>query len=181
MTKDLANVRIYGDADSAVWVAPLGSTMPTTPTAAPAAPFAEAGWISEDGVPVAREADNTSFPAWQGGKIVRRKFTSREDTFKFTALEENAVVLGLYEPGATITTTTGVTKIVPADGLSSDPRAFIVDFVDGDVHKRYNVIRGEVTSFGEVPHQNGEMTAYEFTVTMFEYEILTDNPAVAVP
>lgn len=179
MTKDLANVRIYGDADSAVWVADHGTTMPTT-LAVPESPFAEAGWISEDGVPLAREADSASFPAWQGGKIVRRKFTSREDTFTFTALEENAVVLGLFEPGAEITTTTGVTKIVPAQGLSADPRCFVLDFHDGTVHKRYNVISGEVTGFGEVPHQNSEMTAFEFTVTMYEYEILTNNPAVAV-
>lgn len=180
MTKDLANVRIYGDSDGAVHVGALGATMPTTLAAVVEATFPEVGWISEDGVNVANESDNASFTAWQGGKVVRRRVTSSSDQFTFQALEENAVVMGLYLPGADFSTTTGVTTIVPADGISSDERTFILDFHDGAVHKRYNVIRGEVIERGEVPHQNTEMTVYEFTVAMSEYEILTNNPAVEV-
>lgn len=177
--KELANIRIYGDSDSAVHVGPKGTTMPTT-LDAPGVGFDEIGWISTDGVSIGKEQDNASFNAWQGGKRVRTKTTSSEDSFTFQALEENGVVMGLWEPGATITTTAGVTKIVPPEGVGSDERAFVLDFFDGDVHKRYNVIRGEVTSRTELPHQNEEMTTYEFEVAVYEYEILTNNPALAV-
>lgn len=177
--KELANIRIYGDEDSAVAVAPKGSTLPTT-LAPPAEPFDEVGWISTDGVAIGKEQDNTAFKAWQGGKRVRNKTTSNEDSFKFQALEENGVTMGLWEPGAEITTTAGVTKIVPKDGVGSDERAWIVDFYDGDVQKRYCVVRGEVISRTELPHNNENMTIYEFEVAVYEYFILTNNPALAV-
>ena len=179
MTKDLANVRIYGDSDSSVWVADKGTTLPTT-LAAPGAGFEEVGWISEDGVSIAQDADSASFAAWQGGKIVRRRRTSQEDSFTFQALEENAVTMGLLLPGSTVSTTSGVTKYVPADGIVSDERAWVLDFHDGDVHKRYNIIRGEVTEVGEIAHQNTELTVVEFTVAVYEYEILSNNPALVV-
>lgn len=178
MAKDLANIRIYGDSDGAVYVAPKGTTMPTA-LGAPGVAFEEIGWISEDGVSINTEQDSNAYNAWQGGKVVRRRITSSEDQFTFQALEENAAVVGLYLPGADISTSTGVTTIVPADGVPVDERAFVLDFFDGDVHKRYNVIRGEVTERGEVPHRNTDMTIYEFTVVMYDYEIVTDNPALA--
>lgn len=176
--KDLANVRIYGDGDSGVWVAPKGSTFTPFP-ATPAPPHAEVGWISEDGAPVTKDQDNAAFNAWQGGKVVRQRITSTSDTFQFQALEENAVVMGLWEPGADVDTTDGVTRIKPAAGVPSDERAWTLRFIDGDIEKRYEVIRGEVIERGEVPHQNTEMTTYQFTVVMYEYEIVTNNPALA--
>ena len=176
MAKDLANVRIYGDTDSAVWVGDVGNAFPSA-LAAPSTGWGEVGWISEDGVNVATDQDSNAFNAWQGGKVVRRRITSSEDTFTFQALEENALVFGLYYPGSTSNTSTGVTTITPAEGVSVDERAFILQLKDGDVEKRYNVARGEVIERGEIPHQNTDMTVYEFTVVMYEFVILTDNPA----
>jgi hypothetical protein len=179
--KNLADIRIYGDGDSGVWVGPKTATFPTFPALPGASdPMKEVGWISEDGAPVSKDQDNTAHNAWQGGKIVRRRFTSTEDTFQFTALEENAIVMGLWEPGATVTTTSGVTRLKPAVGVPSDERKWMIRFIDGGIEKRYEVIRGEVMERGELPHKNDEMTAYQFTVVMYEYEIVTNNPALAV-
>jgi hypothetical protein len=179
MTKDLANIRIYGDSDGAVSVAPKGSTMPTNLDAL-IAPFEEAGWLSEDGIDIKTDQDSKAFSAYQGGKIVRRRITSSEDSFKFQALEENAVVLGLYLPGMEAVTNTGITTITPAEGISTDERCFVVDTHDGDVHKRYAVVRGEVFNRGTIPHKNTDMTVYEFEVVMYEYVIITNNPALEV-
>jgi hypothetical protein len=71
MTKNLANIRIYGDQDSVVYIADKGSTLPTT-LAAPGVAFEDLGWISEDGVDVTREVTATDFTAWQGGFIVHK-------------------------------------------------------------------------------------------------------------
>lgn len=177
MAKDLANIRIYGDTDSAVWIGAVGVTFPTG-LAAPTTGWTELGWLSEDGVNVGTEQDSSAYNAWQGGKVVRRRITSSEDTFTFQALEENEAVMGLYLPGMVLDTVTGVTTITPQDGYSADERAFILDFFDGDVQKRYNVARGEVFERGEIPHQNTDMTMYEFTAVMYEYTIVTDNPAI---
>ncbi|KQY58314.1 hypothetical protein ASD11_01210 [Aeromicrobium sp. Root495] len=178
MTKALENIRIYGDHDGAVYVGDLGTTFPTGLATPDDGDFPEVGWISEDGVDVSTDKDVASFNGWQGGKLVRRRVTSTTDMFKFQALEENLVTMGLLLPGALITTAGGITRIKPAAGTITDERAFIADFVDGDVHKRYEVIRGEAIFSGTIPHKNTDMTIMEFEVTMYEYEIVTNNPAL---
>src|SRR5690349_15671894 len=107
MAKDRANIRIYGDDSSAVFVAPKGTSGPTT-LAAPAGTFVELGWLSEDGIDLDRNENLVEFNAHQGGALVRAKRTSVKDTFKFVCLEETAKVLGLYYAGVAPTTASSV-------------------------------------------------------------------------
>ena len=180
MTKNLANIRIYGDQDSAVFVAPKGTTMPTA-LAAPSATFEDLGWLSEDGTDITRETSSTDFTAWQGGTIVRSKVSGVKDTLKVVCLEETAIALGLYYPGSTSATATGVTTVTIPGGSASNEKALVVDFIDDDVTKRYAIPRAEVTSVGTVSHKNSDMTMYEFTFTIYGgFTIITNNPAVAV-
>lgn len=179
MTKNLANIRIYGDQDSAVYVADKGTTGPVD-LAAVSAAHKDLGWISEDGTEVGRETSSTDFTAWQGGTIVRSKVTGTKNTLKVTALEETAVSLGLYYPGMTAVTTTGVTRIAVPGGSKSNEKALVVDFIDDDITKRYVIPRAEVTAVGAVGHKNSDMTMYEFTFTIYgDFEIITNNPALA--
>lgn len=179
MTKNLANIRIYGDQSSAVYVAPKGTTMPTA-LAAPAVTFADLGWLSEDGTEIGREVSSTDFTAWQGGTIVRSKITGTKNTIKVTCLEETAVQLGLYYPGSTSATVTGTTTITVPGGSKSNEKALVVDFLDDTITKRYSIPRAEVTSVGAVGHKNSDMTMYEFTFTIYgDFTIITNNPAAA--
>jgi hypothetical protein len=172
MAKDRTNIRTYGDDDSAVFVAPLGTTGPTT-LAAPGVGFEEVGWISEDGVDVDRESNVEEFPGWQGGAIVKRKKTSVKDTFKFVCLEETAVTMGLAFAGVTPTTATGVDTFAITNQTASDERAWVVDMYDGATQKRYVVPNGEAELTGTISHKNSDLTMYEFTVTIFgDYSIL---------
>lgn len=181
MAKVYDNIRIYGDLDSGVWVAPKGSTLPTG-LEAPDAPLTELGWLSEDGISVDRNEEATTHRAYQGGTIVRRKKTSVEDSFTFQCLEETAETLGLYYAGQTPEVTgTGeaaVAKITVTNQTASDERSWVVDVVDGAITKRYVVPVGSVST-GSVAHSNADMTIYEFTVTIQgDYEVITNNPAV---
>jgi hypothetical protein len=179
MTKNLANIRIYGDQDSAVYVGDKGTTMPIT-LAAPDAALKDLGWISEDGADINREVSSKDFTAWQGSSIVRSKITGTKNTVKVTALEETAVSLGLYYPGMTATTTTGVTRIAVPGGSQSNEKALVIDYIDDTVTKRYAIPRAEVTSVGTISHKNTDMTMYEFTFTIYgDFEIITNNPALA--
>lgn len=178
MAKVYDNVRVYGDLDSAVYVAPKGSTLPTT-LDAPASPFEELGWLSEDGINENRSEDAQTFRAYQGGTIVRRKKTSVEDSITFQCLEETAAVLGLRYAGQTPEVATGVATIHVTNQTKDDPRAFVIDVVDGDYTKRYAIPVGYVGS-GTVAHSNSAMTVYEFTITIQgDYDIITDSPGVA--
>ena len=177
MAKDRDNVRIYGDDASGVWVADKGTTGPTS-LAAPGVGYEEVGWLGEDGVDLDRSEDVSEFKAWQGGSTLRKKVTSQEDTFKFVALEETALTMGLYYKGVTATTATGVDTYVIADQAASDERAWVVDFYDGDVQKRYVVPSGEVTGRATVSHKNSDLTMYEFTVSIYgSYTILKTSAA----
>jgi hypothetical protein len=179
MTKTLANIRIYGDESSAVYVAPKGTTGPVA-LAAPAVTYADLGWLSEDGTEIGRETSATDFTAWQGGTIVRSKVSGVKDTIKVTCLEETAIALGLYYPGATTVTTTGVSTITVPGGSKSNEKALVVDFLDDTITKRYVIPRAEVTSVGAIAHKNTDMTMYEFTFTIYGgFTIVTNNPALA--
>ena len=172
MAKDRTNIRIYGDDASAVWVAPKGTTGPTT-LAAPGVGYVEVGWLSEDGIDFSRDANLAEFNGFQGGAIVRTKKTSVKDTFKFVCLEETATTLGLAYAGVTPTTVTGVDTFHIANQTASDERAWVVDVVDGTITKRYVVASGEAELTGTIAHKNSDMTMYEFTVTITgAYDIL---------
>lgn len=178
MTKVYDNIRVYGDDDSAVWVGPKGAVMPTDLTAP--TEHTDIGWLSEDGISFERNEEAQTFRAFQGGKIVRRKKTSVEDTFTFQALEENATAMGLRYAGQKPVKVTGqnLAKIQVKDQTKDDPRSWVVDVVDGDVVTRYLIPVGYAGS-GSLAYSNSEMTVYEFTVTIQgDYEILTNSPGV---
>lgn len=177
MAKVYDNIRVYGDLESAVYVAPKGSTLPTT-LDAPVAPFTELGWLSEDGIGENRSEDMQTFRAYQGGTIVRRKKTSVEDSITFQCLEETALVMGLRYAGQTATVAGDVATINVANQTRDDARAFVIDVVDGDYTKRYAIPVGYVGT-GSVAHSNSSMTVYEFTVTIQgDYDIITNSPGV---
>lgn len=180
MSKTLSNIRVYGDGACAVHVAPKGTTLPTT-LAAPSAPFTELGWGSEDGLPIGRSSESSTFRAWQGGTLVRRRVRSNEDTFKFWALEETLTVVKLYYPGATATTATGVTTIHVPQAAQTDERAWILDFEDSPANrKRYVIPVAEVNDRATIAHKSDAMTIYEFTATIIgDFDIITNSPALA--
>ncbi|WP_040281437.1 hypothetical protein [Tessaracoccus massiliensis] len=178
MAKNLENVRIYGDEAGGAWVAPRGTTGPTGLDEPPAG-FVEIGWLSEDGIDESLDQNSEPFRAWQGAKIVRRKVTSSDTTFKFQALEENLAVHGLKYRGQEPVVATGVATTTVKDQVASDTRAWVFDMLDGDVHKRYVIPAGDYARTGTIQHRNAAMTIHEFEVTPIgDWFEITDNPAI---
>lgn len=178
MTKDLSNVRIYGDEDGAVWVAPKGATGPVD-LSAPGVGFDEIGWISEDGVSLDGDSDAFTGRAWQGAKIVRRKVTRNDRTFKFQALETNLVTHGMRFRGQTPTVAGGVAVTKVTNQTANDDRAWVFDFVDGDITDRYVIPAGSYMRSGSVVYRSSDMTVYEFEVTpLGDYDHITNDPAI---
>lgn len=178
MAKNRSNIRIYGDLASAVHVAPKGTTGPTD-LSAPAAAFKEVGWLDESGVDVIRQIEKVDFTAFQGATLVRTRYKSVNDSFKFLALEETAHTMGLYYRGAAITVATGVAKVTVTNQAKTDERSWNVDLVDDTVTKRFVIPSGEVTDMGVISHKNDALTVYEFTVSIYgDYYVYTNNTAV---
>lgn len=180
MTKVRSNVRMYGDLESEVSLAPLGTTLPTDLSIP--ADFEEVGWMTEDGVPFDRAVDVTKLKAWQGGTTLRVKITSDEKTFTFAAMEEKPLVTELYfgheapvvtgSPGSEI-----ATMKVP-ESAGAVERAAVVKYVDGDVTKLYCFENIQITPNGEVPHTTADGTSYSFSAEVVgEMTIITNAPA----
>jgi hypothetical protein len=182
MAKVLANIIGYGGDASGVWVAPKGTTGPTGLTA-PAAGFKEVGWLSEDGVSISRDEDRQTFRAHQGGKIVKRKTASVDDTIKFQCLETNAVVLGLLYKQTVPAAVTGVVTISVANQTVNDERAWVVDEKGDDGSTmRYVIPNGTVGLTADIVYKTDEMTVYEFTLGINgDYTVITDAAGVVTP
>lgn len=177
MAKNRDNVRVYGDLDSDVFLAPKGSTLPTT-LVEPAAPFASVGWLSEDGIDFEVATDSTKFKGWQGGTTLRVKVTSTEKTIKFQALEETPGVTALYFDHAAPTVTAGVAKIDLPEAIGTVERAAVFKFIDGAVTKYLCCELIQITDRGTISHKTDDMTMYEFTAEIVgDAYILTNAPA----
>ena len=186
MSKNVDNVRVYGDIDSAVYVGDKGTTFPIDPTTPPASGFDELGWLGEDGITESRDVDSDAKKAWQGGVTVRTVRSSDSRRFSFVCLETNAITSGLVRPGSVRSTTGGVTHTPVKAFTGSDIRAWIIDTIDGDIHTRKNIARGEVVDIADVVMNGTDITAYELTVECYPdtagvlYDEYTDDPAMAV-
>lgn len=177
MAKNRDNVRVYGDLDSEVFLAPKGSTLPVT-LADPDDPFASLGWLSEDGIDFEVATDSTKFKGWQGGATLRVKVTSTEKTIKFQALEETPGVTELYFDHGAPTVTAGVARVDLPEGIGTVERAAVFKFVDGGVTKLLCCELIQITDRGTISHKNDDMTMYEFTAEIVgESYILTNSPA----
>lgn len=179
MAKDIANILGGGGDDSDVFVAPKGTTLPTD-LAAPGVGFEGVGWLSEDGISVGRSEDRKVFRGHQGGKIVKRKTSSTDDTFKFQCLEKTALVLGLMYKGQTPTVTAGVAKITVANQTAQDDRAWVIDeYLDDGSQERWVIPSGSAELTATIDFKTDDMTVYEFTVGVNgDYFHYTDAPGV---
>jgi hypothetical protein len=177
MAKNYDNIRAYGDLDSEVFLAPVGSTLPTTLTD-PTTPFEALGWLSEDGVSLSLSTDVEKFKGWQGGSVLRTKVTGTEKTIQIQCLEETPGVTELYYGHGAPVVTTGVAKIDLPEGVGTVARAAVFKFVDGGVTKFLCCEKVEVTEREDLSHQNSSLTMYGFTLDIIgDSYILTDAPA----
>lgn len=184
-TKNYDNIRVYGDLESEVYLGPKGTVLPDGTTLDPTSldPALEAmGWLSEDGVSLAVEANSEKFRGWQGGSVLRTKVTTTDKTITMQALEETPGVTALYyDHGAVEYSGIGAAAIARVDlpeSIGTVERAGVFRFVDDDVEKWLVCPLVQVTGRGTVAHQNTSMTIYEFTLEVIgPAYLLTNAPA----
>lgn len=164
---------------------PVGTTAPTTPTAAYAAGWLEMGYISEDGITESGNVETTEIKAWQNGTTVRKVISAYDLVFKLTVITKDKDIWALWYPGSTIATAAGVTTTT-VKAPTSDPKAFGFDVVDGAKHERILVPKGEVTSRGDIVYKSDEPIGFELEITAYRASDgtvaikLTDDAAMAV-
>lgn len=136
-------VASYGE----ISVAPVGTALPTTPTAALNAAFVGLGFATEDGVTLTVTPEITEFKAWQSRQAVRRELTAQEIQVSFNLEQWNESTIPFAFGGGVITNPSGgvYRYDFPTDDAALDERALVVDARDGTRRQRYVFPRGNVT------------------------------------
>lgn len=158
MAKTAEEVRV--GVDGVVSIALTDATAPTTAVSALASPWADYGYVSEDGVTETTEVSSDKIRAWQKAKVVRTSITEATVSWKLVLIQTNADTVGLYHNG-----------IVGADGsIIVDPGkgrpAFqcVIDVIDGDEIIRSYAPEAQVSEVGDLVYQNGAPIGYEITI-----------------
>lgn len=129
-----------------VYVAPVGTALPTTPNGALNAAFVGLGYLTEDGVTLSVSPDIQEFMAWQSRQAVRRELTAQEIQLAFQLEQWNEETVPLAFGGGAVTSVSGGYRYdFPLESDALDERALVIDADDGDRRTRFVFPRGNVT------------------------------------
>lgn len=177
MPPDSDNVVVAGTGD--VYVAPEGTALPAD-LAALIAPWANLGYIGEDGATFTMSRDQEDVNAWQSQDPVRVLVTNEPKTVEFELLEfgsPDAVQLALR--GGTITVAAGVATLAPPVAGSQDVRAMVIEAEDDGATFRFCYSRVALSDDVELQLVKSDATRLPLTfgVQSGGWKILTDHPA----
>lgn len=153
-------------ATGAVFVAPLGTALPTNATTAKNGAFVEVGYISTDGVTNSNAITSTDIKAW-GGDVVLTLKTDRTDTFAFTMIESdntNALKVAFGDSNVTVDANGNIS--IKGNNAVQANREFIIEMLEADGYARRIVIpNGAVSSLGDIVYKDDQAIGYPVTIT----------------
>lgn len=159
-------------ASGGIWIAPAGTTGPTTVSEALGAAYKSAGYIGEDGVTEANERDTSKIKAW-GGDVVKIVQSEHSVTYSFRFIEAlNGDVLKAVYGDDNVTTTaatasSGTIHEVKIKGDSLPHLAIVFEIKDGDARIRISAEDAQITEVGEITYSDEDVIGYEVTVECF--------------
>lgn len=169
-----------------VYVAPLGTTIPTDATTAWAVGWDELGYMTEDGVTITPGQESTELNAWQSFYPVRRLSTRKTLEASFTMMQWNRETLALAFGGGTFTTATGVTTYEPPEAGADYTVMLGIEAIDGSKITRIIIERGNVSDVGAMPFIRTGAAVIPITFAMLAAEgatnpftIVSNDPALA--
>lgn len=158
----------------AVYIAPVGTPLPTNAYSDLAADYQCCGYVSEDGVTNNRDIESSEIKAW-GGDVVYSAQTGRADTWQAKFIEaKNDNVMKLYNGdgnvSGTLTSQTGI--VVTANNTALSEHVYVIDMLlradenfPSGVPKRIVIPVGIVSATGEITFKDDEVIAYDVTIT----------------
>ncbi|MGO3147084.1 MAG: phage tail protein [Leucobacter sp.] len=171
MANNAANVSVgKPNAAGGIYSGEPTATLPIDATTALGSDFDGLGFVSEDGLTNGIEVDSENIVEWGGNTVLTIK-TSRSETFAWTFIETNALVLAeVYGPENVILgAADALTVIHNASDLPRRAYVFEILMTGGKV-KRIVVPNGQITEIGDVVYVAGEAIGYEVTLSCFPDE-----------
>lgn len=149
-----------------VYLAPVGTTLPTDVTTTLNAAFVEVGHISEDALTESLEISTEILRSWQRPVGIRTLTTEVNWTFQFQMMETSPLNLELFYGGAESTVAGAVATTAIKAWPVGVAKACVIEIEDGDVITRFALPKVEVGERGEVNHVNTEGTMYDVTLNV---------------
>lgn len=169
---DSANVQVAVSGD--VYVAPLGTALPTTTDAVLNAAFEPLGYLDETGITEAQARTINSIKAFQNAAVVRKITSEHDATYSFVALETNPVVLEMYYGNYT---DLGTNARVAVDGADLPQLAIVIDIYDGEDTIRHVLGAAQVTEQGNTSYGSSDAIKRPMTITAYPSDAIDDNKA----
>lgn len=150
----------------AIYVAPVGTTLPTDTTTALDAAFKGLGYCSEDGLVNGTELESETIKAW-GGDTVLTIQTSKDDTFQFTLLEVlNEDVLKFVYGSTNVTGDLATGLTVKANNKDVEEVSIVIDMIlRNNTAKRIVIPDCKISDVGDINYTDSDAVGYETTTT----------------
>lgn len=147
----------------AIFVAAVGTTLPTSSSATLAQDFKDLGYVSDAGVSRSVSLESETVKEW-GGSVVLALGTGKEETFKFTLLDVVDVnAMKLVYSSAT-ESSSAISASQGADNRTG--HAFVIDMIlEGSKAQRIVIPNGLVTEIGDINYVANEAVGFELTIT----------------
>lgn len=180
MVLNAANARIYGGDSDSVFLAPLGTALPTTLDGALDGAFEDVGWLHSDGVTETLSGSKTKIRGHQGQAVVRTRMTEPGTEFAFVALESKAQTKALRYNEKSVSTLGGVRAAVRGPGQTVSVRSAVIDFYDADddsIKDRLIIPRFEIVANGDRVYVGSDISGFPFLGEIIgDYTELSSNP-----
>lgn len=152
----------------AVFMAPVGTTVPTDATTAIASvssSYTDLGYVSEDGVTESVSISTSNIKEWGNG-IVLVTQDEKTATIKFKLIEYlNADVQKFVNGDDNVEGTVVAGLHVTVDDDEADERVLVIDqIMRGNIPYRMVIPRMKISELGEVTYKSNEAVGYDVTV-----------------
>lgn len=171
----------------AIFVAPVGTPLPTSTSEALDAAFKNMGYCSDSGLVNSTALETKKIKAW-GGETILVIQASKEDTFKYTLVEVKNVDVLKHVYGAdnvTGTLESGIT--VKVNNKDVPEQSVVIDMILRDnTAKRIVIPSCKISDVGDINYTDEDAIGYETTVdctpdtdgnTHYEYILKAASPS----
>lgn len=165
MAVNSANARIWGSDTDAIYLAPLGTPLPTSIDDALNPAFEDVGWLHSDGITETFTGSKSEIRGHQGQRVVRTRIETPGTTIGFHALESKPQTKALRYDEKSVSVTNGVRKVRRGAGQKVQARAAVVDVFDADdvtVKERHVIERFEIVADGDRVFAGSDIAGFPF-------------------
>ena len=148
----------------AIFIADVGTPLPTDAVTPLDDAFENLGYISEDGYTNSNSPETEDIKAW-GGDVVYNALTEKPDNFQWKMIEigRDTVLKAVYgDDNVSGDLESGLT--VRANSKELKEKSLVIDTVlRGYILKRTVIARAQLTELGDIVYKDDELVAYETT------------------